>query len=135
MTPVTCKIMVELHQNEERQRLHDVGATPTSPRSIFTNHLAQMKTAAAGDDYVVANSTSDNHVQFLDHLSDAEIDATTWSIANMGSIVNQLERQIDGIAVNNQILFTKEFSICLIISDDFCEAWAFRRCGKPLNSP
>lgn len=94
-----------------------------------------MKTAAAGDDYVVANSTSDNHVQFLDHLSDAEIDATTWSIANMGSIVNQLERQIDGIAVNNQILFTKEFSICLIISDDFCEAWAFRRCGKPLNSP
>jgi len=59
-----------------------------------------MKIAAEEEVYGVANMTSDKHVEFQIHLSDAETQATTWSITDMDHIVNQLEREIRGNTPN-----------------------------------
>jgi len=54
-----------------------------------------MKTAVEEEAYRAVNMTADKHVQFQVRLSDAEIEAgTTWSIADMDRVVNQLEREI-----------------------------------------
>ena len=58
--------------------------------------------------------TADKRVQFQISLSDAEIEATTWSIADADRVVNQLERLIYGITSKDQMQFTKEFSIRLV---------------------
>jgi hypothetical protein len=63
--------------------------------------------------------TANKSVQFQVCLSNAEIEATTWSIADMDHVVNQLEREIYGITSKDQMLFPKEFSIRLV---EF-EAW------------
>ena len=63
--------------------------------------------------------TADKHVGFQVHLSDAETEATTWSIADMDCIANQLEREIYRITWNEQTRSKKELSIRLIE----CEAW------------
>jgi len=41
--------------------------------------------------------TADTQVKLLVRLSDAETEATTWSITDTDSAVNQLERVIYGI--------------------------------------
>jgi hypothetical protein len=63
--------------------------------------------------------TADKCVPFQVCLSDAGIEATTWSIADIDCIVNQLEGEIYGTTSNDQMPFMKEFSICLM---EF-EAW------------
>jgi len=54
----------------------------------------------------VVNITAEKHLQFQVCLSDADIEATTWSIADMDRIVNQLTREIYGITSKDQVQFT-----------------------------
>jgi len=94
VTPAEHKLFDKLFQHHEQQPLLDVGTKATSPRSIFTKKLAQMKTAAEEEAYGAVNMTANKCVQFQVCLSDADIEPTTWSIADMDCIVNQLKREI-----------------------------------------
>jgi len=58
--------------------------------------------------------TADNRVGFQVHLSDAATEATTWSIAYIDRVANQLESEIYGITTNEQMRFKKELSVCMI---------------------
>jgi hypothetical protein len=78
-----------------------------------------MKPAAEDEAYGAANMTADKRLQFQIRLSDAETEATTWSLADTERVTNQLEREIYGITSNEQKRFKTEFSIRLI---EF-EAW------------
>jgi len=62
---------------------------------------------------------ADKRLQFQNCLSDAEIEATTWSLADMECVTIQLDREIYGITSNKQKQLKKEFSIRMI---EF-EAW------------
>jgi len=66
-----------------------------------------MKTAAEEEVYGVANMTADKRVEFQVCLFSAETEATTWSIADMDYIENQLEREIYGITSNEQMQVKK----------------------------
>jgi len=57
---------------------------------------------------------ADEGLKFQIHLSDAEAELRTWSLAGMERITNQLERAIHGITSNEQKRFKKEFSIRLV---------------------
>jgi len=78
-----------------------------------------MKAAAEDKAYCAANMTTNKRLQFQIRLSDAETEATTWSLADTERVTNQLEREIYGITWNAQKRFKTEFSIHLI---EF-EAW------------
>ena len=91
-----------------------MGTKATSPRSTFAKKLAQMKTSAEGDICGAANMTTDKCVEFQVHSSNAETEATTWRIANIDRVANQLEREIYDITLNEEMHFKKEFSIALI---------------------
>jgi hypothetical protein len=78
-----------------------------------------MKTAAEEDAYVAANMTTHKQLKFEIRLSDAEREVTTRSLADTGRVSFQLEREIDGITVNEQKQFKKDYSICMV---EF-EAW------------
>jgi len=78
-----------------------------------------MKTATKDEAYRAANMTADKCMQFQIRLSAAATEATTWSLADMERVSNQLEREIYGITWNEQQRFRNKFSIRLI---DF-EAW------------
>jgi hypothetical protein len=119
LTPANRKLFNKLLQHHERQLLQEVGNMATGPRSIFAKRLAQMKTSAEDEAYGAVNMAADKSVQFQVRLSDVEIEATTWSIADPDRVVNQLEREIYRITFKDQMRFTKEFSIRLV---DF-EAW------------
>jgi len=77
--------------------------------------------------------TANRTLQCQIHLPDAQIDATTWSLADTEHVTNQLEREIHDITSNEQKQFKQEFSIRLIKFEAWWETSAFRRCGKPLN--
>jgi hypothetical protein len=94
-----------------RQLLQEVGTEATGPRSTLAKKLAQMKTAAEEQVYGAANMTPDKCVEFQICLSNALTEATTWSIANTDCIANLLEREIDGITLNEQMHFKKQLSI------------------------
>ena len=119
VTPVRCNLFDELFQHHERQLLQEIGTNATRPRSIFANELALMKTAAKDKAYRAANKTTDNRLHFQIRISDAEREATTWSLADTEHITNQLEREICGITPNEQKRFKNELSIRMI---EF-EAW------------
>jgi hypothetical protein len=78
-----------------------------------------MKAAAEDEAYGAVTMTADKRLQFQIRLSDAETEATTWSLADMERVTNKLEREIYGISSDEQKLFKTEFSIRLI---EF-EAW------------
>jgi len=119
VTPAKRKLFDKLFQHHERQLLQEVGTKGTGPRSKFAKQLALLKTAADDEVYGAANKTADKRLQFQIHLSDAETDATTWSLADTERVTNELEREIYGITSNEQKRFKKEFSIRMI---EF-EAW------------
>jgi hypothetical protein len=58
--------------------------------------------------------TADNHVEFHVHLSNAETEATTWSMADTDRIVSQLAREMSGITSNKHMQFQNKPSIGLI---------------------
>jgi len=119
VTPAKRTRFNKLFQHHERQLLQEVGTKGTGPRSKFAKQLALMKTAAEDEVYGAANMTADKRLQFRIRLSDAETDATTWSLADTERVTNQLEREIYGITSNEQKRLKKEFSIRII---EF-EAW------------
>jgi len=77
---------------------------------------------------------TDKRVQFEDFLSDAELEATTWSIADTDRVVNQLEREIYAITLKDQMQFIKKFSICLVQFEAWWQAIGVQDLGKPSNS-
>jgi hypothetical protein len=119
VTPAKRKLLNKLFQHHERQLLQEVGTKGTGRRSKFPKQLALMKTEAEDEIYGAANMTADKRLQFQIRLSDAETDATTWSLAGTERVTNQLEREIYSITSNEQNRFKKEFSIPMI---EF-EAW------------
>jgi len=78
-----------------------------------------MKTAAEDNAYRAANITADKQLQFHNRRSDAETEATIWSLTDTERVTIQLEREIYGITLNKPKRFKKEFSIHTI---EF-EAW------------
>jgi len=114
VTPAERKLFDKLFQRHERQLLQEVRTKATGPRSIFAKQLALMKTATEDDAYGAANMTADKRLQFQNRLSDAETEATTWSLADSEHVTIQLEREIYGITSNEQTRFKTEFSIRLI---------------------
>jgi hypothetical protein len=58
--------------------------------------------------------TADKRVEFQVSLFNAETEATNCSMADTDHIVSQLEREINGIQLNEQMRFKTESSIHLI---------------------
>jgi thiaminase len=119
LTPAQRMLFDKLFQCHERQLLHEVGTKATGPRSKFAKELGLKKTASKDEAYRAANMTPNKQLQFHIRLSDAETEATTWSLADTERVTNQLEREIYGITLNEQKRFKTEFSIRMI---EF-EAW------------
>jgi hypothetical protein len=63
-------------------------------------------TAAEKEPSGPVNMTADKRVQFLVCLSNAEIEATTWSINDTDHVVNELERENYGITSKPQTRVT-----------------------------
>ena len=94
--------------------MQEVGTKAPGPSSIFSKKLAQINTAAEEEADCAVNLTADKRVKFQVYLSDVEIEPTTWNIADMDRVVNQLVTEIYGITSNNHMQFTKEFGTSLV---------------------
>ena len=92
-----------------------------------------MKTAAEEKAYRAVNMTTEKRVQFRLCLSDAEIEATTWIIADTDSVVNQLQGEIYGITSKHQMRLTKEFSIHMVELEDFWQAIGVQELRKTIE--
>jgi hypothetical protein len=77
--------------------MQEVGTKAISPRSKFRKELALKTTATEDGAYGAANMTANKRLQFEACLSAAETEATTWILADMDGVTNQLEREIYGI--------------------------------------
>jgi hypothetical protein len=113
------KLFDKFFERHEQQLLQKIRTKATGPRSKFAKDLAIMKAAAEDKAYGAANMTPDKRLQYQICLSDAETEATTWSLAHTERVTNQLEREIYGITSKVQKRFKTEFSVRLI---EF-EAW------------
>jgi len=111
VTPAKHNLFDKLFQRHERQLLHEVGTKATGPRSRFVKELVIIKTAAEDKEYRAASITADKQLRFQIHLSDAETEGMTWSLADTERITIQLGRVIHGITSNEQKRFKNEFSI------------------------
>jgi len=133
VTAAKHKLFEKLFQHHERQILQEVRTKATGPRSILAKKLAQMTTAAGEAAYGPVNMTAHKRVQFQVCLSDAEIEATTWSIADTDHVVNQLGREIYGITSKDQMRFTKEFSIQLVEFEAWWQAIGVHKLQKTIE--
>jgi len=132
-TPVRRKLFDKVFQHHERQLLQEVGTKATGPRRRFAKKLAQMKTAPEEDACRAVNMTADNGVQFQVFLCNIQIEATTWSIADMDRIVNQLGRDIYCITSKDQMQFMKEFSFSLVEFEAWCQALSVQELQKTIE--
>jgi len=94
VTPVKYKTFNQLLQCHKQQLLQEVGTKATSPSSTLANNLVQIKTVTEEEVSIAATMTSEKSVEFLNHQSHAETEATTWSTANADHIANQLETDL-----------------------------------------
>jgi len=133
VTPAKCKLFDKLFKHHEQQLLQEVRTKATGPRSIFAKEHAQKMTTAEEEAYGAVNMTADKRVQFQVCLSDAEIDATTWSIADTDRVVNQLGRDIHGITLKDQMKFRKEFCIRLDVFEAWWQAIGVRELRKTIE--
>jgi len=133
VTPAKLKLFDKLFQHRERQLLQEVGTKATGPRSIFAKKLPQMTTAAEEEAYGAVNMTADKRVQFQVCLSFAEIEATTWSIADTDHVVHQLEREIHGTTSKDQMQFMMEFSIRLVKFEAWWQAIEVQELWKTIQ--
>lgn len=76
-----------------------------------------MKTDAEDKMYGVALMTPHRHVQLQVNLFNSNTVAATQIIRDTDYIENQLKREIDGITLNEQLQFKKEFYLCLFELD------------------
>jgi hypothetical protein len=129
VTPAICKLFDKLFQRHVAQLLQEVGTKATGPRSKLAKQLALMKTATKDKAYGAANMTADEQLPFQICLSEAESDATTWSLADTEPVTNQMEREIYGVTSNEQKRLKTEFSIRLIKF----EAWWETICIQALR--
>jgi hypothetical protein len=97
VTPAKRKVFHHLFQHHQRQLLPNVRTNATCPRSISGKKFAQMKTGADEEAYWTVNSNTDKRVKFQVCLSHVEIKATCRRMADMDSVVSQLEGEFDGI--------------------------------------
>jgi len=133
MTPVKRKLFDKLFQHHKQQLLQEVGTKATGPRSIFAKKLAQIKTAAEEEVCGAVNMTANKRVKFQDRLSDAETEATTWSLADIDHIVSQLEREMYGITLNEQRRFKQGLSIHLIEFEAWWQAIGVQELRKTIE--
>jgi len=133
MSPVKRKLFDKLFQHHEWKLLQEVGTRATGSRSIFTKTLSQMKTTAEEEVYGAVNMTADKPVELQLCLSDAGTEATTWSIADIECIVIQLEREIYGIASNEQMRFKQESIIRLIELEAWWQAIGLQELRKTIQ--
>ena len=131
--PPERKLFDKLFKRHDRWLLQEVGAMLTGPRSKFAKEHATMKTAAKHTAYRAANMTTNKPLQFQIRISDPETDATTWSLADMEQVTNQLESEIYGITSNEQKRFKKEFSIRLIELECWSETIGIHGLRKPIE--
>ena len=123
----------KLFQHHKRPLFQEVMSKVSSPRSTFAKKHVQMKTAAEEEIYGVVDMTADKHVEFLVRLSNAETEATIWSIADTDSIVSQLEREIYGMSSNQQMRFKTKSSIRLIKIQARWQAISVQELRKPVE--
>jgi len=133
VTPAKCKLFDKLFQCQERELLQEVGTKAIGPRSKFAKQLALKKTAAEDEANGAANMTANKRLQFQIRLSDAETEATTWSLAGMERVTNQLEREIYGITLNEQKWFKTEFSIRMIEFESWLETIGIQALRKTIE--
>jgi len=79
-----------------------------------------MKMAAEHEIDGAVNMTAEMHAELQVCLSDAESEATTWSITDTDRIVSQPETDIYGITLTEQMRFKKDVSIRMI---EFEASW------------
>jgi len=77
--------------------------------------------------------TADKRVEFQVHLSHAETEATTLSLADIDHNVSQLERGIYGITSNEQMRFKQELSIRLIKFEAWWQAIGVQELQKTIE--
>jgi len=94
VTAAKCNLFDKLFQRHERQLLPEVRTRATCHRSKFTKALGKMKAAAEVEAHSVANMTADKWLQFPIHLSGAETEAMSWSLADTERVTKQLHREI-----------------------------------------
>jgi len=133
VTPAKRKLFDKLFECHERQLLQKVRIKATGPRSKLAKDFALMKAAAEDEAYGVANMTADMRLQFQIRLSDAETEATTWSLADTEWVTNQLEREIYDITSNQQERLMMEFSIRLIEFEAWWETIAIQALRKSIE--
>jgi len=133
VTPAQRKLLDKLFERHERQQFQEVRNKATGPRSKFAKDLALIKAAAEDEAYGAANMTANKRLQFQIHLSAAETEATTWSLADMERVTNQLEREIYFITSNEQKRFKTEFSICLIEFEAWWETMRIQALPKSIE--
>jgi len=93
------------------QQWHEVGTTALSLRGIFAKKPDQMDSAIADEVYWMANMVPNKHVEYQIHLSNAETEATSWSITDMHYITEYLVRERSSITSNIPKQFKNEWSI------------------------
>lgn len=115
VAPLQCELFNESFQHLVRQLFQEDGTKAISPQVIFAKTLTQMNTAADDDVGDAANMTPKMCEEFRLHWSNAETKSTTWLIACMDSITNQLGRDINCFNSSEQMQFNKEYSNCCLV--------------------
>jgi hypothetical protein len=133
MTPVKPKLFDKLFQHHKRQQFQEVATKVIRSTHPFPNKHAQMKTNAKEAVDGAVNMTADKRVPLQVHLSDAETEATPWSMADTDRIVSLLEREIYGITSNEQMRFREKFSIPLIQFEAWWQAIGVQELWKPIQ--
>jgi len=133
VTPVKRKLIVELLPHHGWQLLQEVMTQATSRRFTFTKTFGQLKNGVEKKVYQLANMTTDKYEEYFVCLSNAETKVTTWSIADMDCIVNQLERESNGITSYEQMQFKKELSIYLIEFEVWLQAISIQELWETIK--
>jgi hypothetical protein len=133
VTPAICKLLDQLFQCHERKQLQDVGTKVTNPGRICTSVLALRQTATKNEAPRAANITADERLEFQVCISNAETEALTWSLADTEQVIDQLEREIYGITLNEQKRFRMEFSICMVQIDAWYKIIGIHRLMKTID--
>jgi hypothetical protein len=76
---------------------------------------------------------ANKYVEFQVRLSDPKTEASTWSIADTDKFVSQLEREIHGITLNEQMWFNKELLIHLIEYEALSQAIGIQKLRKTIK--
>jgi len=113
--------------------LQEVRTKATGARCTFRETFAKMITAAENEVYGASNMTVDTRLKHQVHLSDAEADATTRSVADTDRIANRLEREIYSITSNDEMRFIKELSIHLIKFEVCCNVIGFQELRETIE--